>query len=156
MRVLEIGCGAGRMTKALARVFGEVHAVDISGEMIRLARNTLSDAPNAFFYQNNGADLAVVPAGQPYDFAVSFIVFQHIPAPEIVESYIREAHRLLKPGSLFKFQVLGAPQGFYPDTWFGACFTLIDMQHIAAQCDFDLRYWKGEGTQFFWLWCCKK
>jgi methylase of polypeptide subunit release factors len=31
MRVLEIGCGAGRITGALARIFGEVHAVDISG-----------------------------------------------------------------------------------------------------------------------------
>jgi 2-polyprenyl-3-methyl-5-hydroxy-6-metoxy-1,4-benzoquinol methylase len=32
MRVLEIGCGAGRMTRAMAAVFGEVHAVDISAE----------------------------------------------------------------------------------------------------------------------------
>ena len=34
MRVLEIGCGAGRLTRALANLFGEVHAVDVSGEMI--------------------------------------------------------------------------------------------------------------------------
>ena len=38
MRVLEIGCGAGRVTRALASVFGEVYAVDISGEMVRQAR----------------------------------------------------------------------------------------------------------------------
>ena len=30
MRVLEIGCGAGRLTRALSKVFGEVHAVDVS------------------------------------------------------------------------------------------------------------------------------
>jgi 2-polyprenyl-3-methyl-5-hydroxy-6-metoxy-1,4-benzoquinol methylase len=35
MRVLEIGCGTGRITRALARQFGEVYGVDISGEMIR-------------------------------------------------------------------------------------------------------------------------
>src|SRR5688572_28663414 len=35
MRVLEIGCGAGRVTRALADLFGEVHGVDVSGEMIR-------------------------------------------------------------------------------------------------------------------------
>ena len=38
MRVLEIGCGAGRLTRALANLFGEVHAVDVSGEMIARAR----------------------------------------------------------------------------------------------------------------------
>src|ERR1700694_4197809 len=38
MKVLEIGCGAGRVTRAFAALFGEVHAVDVSGEMVRLAR----------------------------------------------------------------------------------------------------------------------
>src|ERR1051325_10997556 len=42
MHVLEIGCGAGRMTRALAASFGEVHAVDISAEMIGLAKRNLS------------------------------------------------------------------------------------------------------------------
>src|SRR3974390_3504431 len=31
MRVLEIGCGAGRLTRALSKLFGEVHGVDVSG-----------------------------------------------------------------------------------------------------------------------------
>ena len=38
MRVLEIGCGAGRLTRALAKLFGEVHAVDVSGEMVERAQ----------------------------------------------------------------------------------------------------------------------
>src|SRR5450432_4628055 len=46
MRVLEIGCGAGRVTRALARFFGEVHAVDVSGEMVRLATQALKGHPN--------------------------------------------------------------------------------------------------------------
>src|SRR5258705_7114449 len=36
--VLELGCGIGRMTKFLASVFAEVHATDVSGEMIAQAR----------------------------------------------------------------------------------------------------------------------
>src|ERR1017187_1858385 len=39
MRVLELGCGAGRVTRALARMFGEVRVVAVSGEMVRLARH---------------------------------------------------------------------------------------------------------------------
>src|SRR6266852_8612742 len=47
MRVLEIGCGAGRVTRALAKLFGEVHAVDVSGEMVGLAKQALRDFPKA-------------------------------------------------------------------------------------------------------------
>src|SRR5579863_10369926 len=45
MTVLEIGCGAGRVTRALARIFGRVYGVDISGEMVRQARAALADLP---------------------------------------------------------------------------------------------------------------
>src|SRR6202171_3290720 len=79
MRVLEIGCGAGRVTRALANLFGEVHGVDVSGEMVRQAKLALQDRPNAFVYQNNGKDLQVVPT-LDFDFAFSSIVFQHIPS----------------------------------------------------------------------------
>ena len=41
MRVLEIGCGAGRLTRALAKVFGRVCGVDVSGEMVAQAREAL-------------------------------------------------------------------------------------------------------------------
>src|SRR5207247_2085566 len=42
MRILEIGCGAGRVTRPLANLFGEVHAVDVSGEMVARARQALA------------------------------------------------------------------------------------------------------------------
>ena len=109
MRVLEIGCGAGRVTRALARVFGEVHAVDVSGEMIERARAALTGLANAFVYQNNGMDLSVVP-DLPFDFAFSVIVFQHIPSRGVIEQYFREIARLLRPGALFKVQVQGLPE----------------------------------------------
>jgi len=113
MRVLEIGCGAGRVTRALARVFGEVHAVDVSGEMIARAREALAGLPNAFVYQNNGMDLSVVP-DLPFDFAFSVIVFQHIPSRSVIENYFREISRLLRPGALFKVQVHGLPEILKP------------------------------------------
>ena len=47
MRVLEIGCGAGRVTRAFAGFFGEVYAVDISREMVRQAREAVAEFPNA-------------------------------------------------------------------------------------------------------------
>src|SRR5262249_59631757 len=60
MSVLEIGCGAGRVTRALAQIFGRVYGVDISGEMVRQARTALSDLPHAHVVQNSGMDLPVL------------------------------------------------------------------------------------------------
>jgi len=41
---LEIGCGAGRITRQLVSVFRSVSAIDISPEMIELARRNVADA----------------------------------------------------------------------------------------------------------------
>ena len=119
MHVLEIGCGAGRVTRALGGHFGQIYAVDISPEMVRQARRGLADFPNVRVFRNNGRDLSVVGGSWwnrwgigrklQLDFAFSCIVFQHIPNREIIENYVREVNRLLRPGGLFKFQVQGNP-----------------------------------------------
>ena len=157
MRVLEIGCGAARVTRALSGLFGEVHAVDVSGEMVALARKALADRPGAHVYQNNGMDLSVLPSDAPFDFAYSGIVFQHIPSREVIESYVKEVHRLLRPGALFKFQVQGVSSlGTSPDdTWLGVSFSKIQADEMAKRCGFELRYQYGAGEQYYWLWFFK-
>ena len=158
MKVLEIGCGAGRVTRALARLFGEVHGVDISGEMVARAGQALAAFPNAHVYRNNGTDLSVLPAGLECDFAFSSIVFQHIPSYAVIENYVRDVHRVLRPGGLFKFQVQGdaTVKSSPEDTWLGVPFTDEQAVEMAAQCGFEPRYRHGAGEQYFWLWFFKK
>ena len=157
MKVLEIGCGAGRVTRALAGIFGEVHGVDVSGEMVERARQALAGDPNAHVYKNNGMDLSVLGDRQ-FDFAFSSIVFQHIPSREIIENYVREVHRLLRPGALFKFQVQGAVEiaGSAEDTWLGAAISDAQAVEMALRCGFEPRYRHGAGEQYFWLWYFKR
>jgi len=157
MRVLEIGCGAGRVTRALANVFGEVHGVDVSGEMIARAREALTAFPNVFLYQNNGTDLNVVPE-LPFDFAFSSIVFQHIPSRAVIENYVREVGRLLRTGALFKFQVQGDStiEAQPDDTWLGVSFSERQAVEMALRCGFEPRYRYGAGEQYFWLWFFKR
>jgi cyclopropane fatty-acyl-phospholipid synthase-like methyltransferase len=156
MKVLEIGCGAGRVTRALSGLFGEVHAVDVSGEMVALAQAALKDRPHARVYQNNGMDLSIVPTAD-FDFAFSTIVFQHIPSREVIENYVSEVHRLLRPGALFKFQVQGDPslRTEADDTWLGIPFSDEQAVAMAQKCGFDPRYRHGQGQQYFWLWYFK-
>jgi ubiquinone/menaquinone biosynthesis C-methylase UbiE len=157
MTVLEIGCGVGRVTRALAEVFGTVHGVDVSGEMIRQAREGNAEVANAHFHQNNGADLTVLGEIQP-DFCFSSIVFQHIPSREVIESYVGEVSRVLKPGGLFKFQVQGDEtlQTEQGDTWLGVPFSDEQAVEMAERCGFEPRHRHGAGGQYFWLWFFKK
>ncbi len=158
MKVLEIGCGAGRVTRALARLFGEVHGVDISGEMVARAGQALADFPKAHAYQNNGTDLSVLPKGLECDFAFSSIVFQHIPSYTVIENYVRDVNRVLRPGALFKFQVQGdaSVKSSPDDTWLGVPFTDEQAVELAEKCGFEPRYRHGAGGQYFWLWFFKK
>ncbi|HEV2773121.1 MAG TPA: class I SAM-dependent methyltransferase [Thermoleophilaceae bacterium] len=155
LRLLEIGCGVGRMTEHLAETFGEVHGVDVSGEMVATAKQRLSHFDNVHVHETNGADLAVFPDSF-FDFAFSFIVFQHIPFREVVEGYLREVHRVLKPGRLFKFQVQGTSgekfAALEKDTWLGVGFSAAEMDALAAEIGFEVLKSEGEGTQYFWHW----
>src|ERR1700730_10390450 len=138
MKVLEIGCGAGRVTRALAGFFGQVYAVDISPEMVRQARQAVSGLPNARVFRNNGKDLSAVcdhwgqrfGIGPPLqvDFAFSFMVFQHILSRAIIKNYVRDVHRLLRPRGIFKFQVQGSPraEAQTDGSWVGVSFTETD------------------------------
>jgi SAM-dependent methyltransferase len=54
-RVLELGCGAGRVTRHLAATATELHALDISPAMVEHARNV---APDAEFHVRDMTDLS--------------------------------------------------------------------------------------------------
>ena len=150
MRMLEIGCGIGRMTRPLAGVFGEVHGVDVSGEMIERGEGMMKDLPNVFLYETDGSDL--VPfSDEFFDFAFSFIVFQHIPRKETIVSNFREVHRTLKPGCLFKFQVQGQPIE-RTSTWTGAGFDGEELRELGEEIGFRVLASEGEGTQYLWSW----
>ena len=103
LRVLELGSGIGRMTRFLAELFSEVHATDVSGEMIRQAKERLADLNNVHFHETTGYDFARLPS-EYFDLVFSAFVFEHVPSLEIIHSNLRDAFRVLKPGGFIKFQ----------------------------------------------------
>lgn len=149
-RALEIGCGPGRLLKPLSRHFGEIHGVDVSDEMVALARRRLAGIPHAHVHLSPGADLRQF-ADESFDFVYSYAVFQHIPSREIVYSYLTEARRVLKQGGLFWFQVNGlAAIDAPPDTWSGVRFTAEDIVTFANAHDFQMYTLEGVHTQYMW------
>jgi SAM-dependent methyltransferase len=104
--MLEVGCGVGRVTRSFARRFTTVLALDISEEMLRRGRELNKDFANIVWVWGNGGTLEVVPSDS-MDFVFSYLVLQHLPAKELVLSYVREMLRVLKPGGAYCFQFNG-------------------------------------------------
>jgi SAM-dependent methyltransferase len=103
-RALDFGCGSGRITRPLARIFGEVVGVDISDRMVDQARRVNADMPNCAFLRNVAEDLRLFEDDH-FDLVYSSIVLQHLPTRSLILTYIAEFVRTLSPGGLLVFQL---------------------------------------------------
>jgi ubiquinone/menaquinone biosynthesis C-methylase UbiE len=150
-RALEIGCGPGRLMRPMSRHFVEIHGVDVSDEMIALAKEKLRDIPNAHVHLTDGASLPQF-ADDSFDFIYSYAVFQHIPSREVVYQYLREIRRVLKPGGLARLHFNGTARGGEGpyDTWSGARFSSSDILEFTQAHDFQVLELEGVSTQYMW------
>jgi ubiquinone/menaquinone biosynthesis C-methylase UbiE len=98
---LEIGCGAGRLTKQLAYAFDRVYAVDVSEDMIRCARKAVGS--NVEFSVIDGLHLPQADGSVTAVF--SALVLQHLDDVEIGLGYFREFFRVLAPGGTLMIQI---------------------------------------------------
>jgi SAM-dependent methyltransferase len=153
---LEIGCGPGRLMRPLSRHFREIHGVDVSDEMIRLAKERLKNTPNAFPHHGTGSDLALFP-DEKFDFVYSYAVFQHIPSKDVVFHYLLEARRVLKTGGILRCQLNGLPpHAKQYDTWSGVRITPEEIAAFARDNDFQLLVLEQIHTQYMWITCRKR
>lgn len=108
-RVLDFGCGVGRMTQHLSLHFREVIGVDIAPSMIELAedynRRLNQNRDRCHFYVNDRDDLKVFP-GSHFDLILTLITLQHM-EPRYFSKYLKEFIRLLTPEGLLIFQLPG-------------------------------------------------
>lgn len=166
-RVLEIGCGTGRLLRPLAARAREVWGVDVSEVMVTLAAERLPDLPNVRVMANDGRTLAGIP-DRSVDLVCSHLVFQHVPERAVVAGYLREAVRVLRPGGLVRFQVNGLGESrlwralksvIGEGNWFGVLFTRQELAALARAAGLDevtCRYGSPRPgmrrLQSLWLW----
>jgi SAM-dependent methyltransferase len=155
-RALEIGCGPGRLIKAMSARVGEIHGVDVSDEMIRIGREKLRGIPHAHLHATGGSSLDMF-ADESFDIVYSYAVFQHIPSKEVVLEYLRETRRVLKRGGVFRAQFNGLPETFPTyDTWAGVRFRPSEIADFTRENDFELLALEGAGTQYMWTTWLKR
>jgi ubiquinone/menaquinone biosynthesis C-methylase UbiE len=96
--VLEIGSGAGRITRRLAQVFDEVVATDVSPEMLEYARSRIP-AGNVSWQISDGSRIPA--ADRSVNAVFSCHVFQHFFSNAAQRATFGEVYRILKPGGTF-------------------------------------------------------
>lgn len=96
---VEIGCGVGRVGKALAPLVRSWIGCDASGAMVSHANRRLAGLPNARALEISGHDLQPLPDGSA-DVVYSTVVFMHLDDWDRYR-YVQEAFRVLRPGGRF-------------------------------------------------------
>lgn len=127
---VEVGCGPGRMTGALAERFDRVVALDVSPAMLEQARANVP-APNVEFVAVPGERLDGVPDANAGTL-VCYLVLQHLPSVGHVRGYLREFGRVLaSDGDAFvQLPVLDA--GVLPRAWRAARTAVLPLARRGA------------------------
>ena len=102
-RALDFGCGAGRLTHALADHFDQVIGLDIAPSMIDVARRLHAGVRNAEFRVNESNRLESIESDS-IDLVYTLLVLQHM-APRYIREYLAEFVRVLSPGGVLVFQL---------------------------------------------------
>jgi SAM-dependent methyltransferase len=96
MHVLELGCGAGYFTKELVRTGGRITAIDISNDLLSIAKQTVRTEAVELRIEN--AYNMTFP-DMCFDSVVGSSVLHHLD----LDKALSECYRVLKPGGSMYF-----------------------------------------------------
>lgn len=94
-QILEIGCGTGEFSRLLAGRAEKVLAIDLSTQMIRLARERSQLYPNIDFVK--GDVMTFHFPDNRFDCIATLTTLHHLP----FETILRRIRKSLKPGGVF-------------------------------------------------------
>lgn len=109
-RVLDLGCGGGLLSEALARAGAEVTAIDLGSEVIDVARLHLLESGLDVDYRECSAEALAAELPATFDAITCMEMLEHVPDPVAI---LTACARLLKPeGQLFLSTLNRTPQAF--------------------------------------------
>jgi len=133
--VLDVGCGAGHVTAAVAPWSRSVIASDFTPAMLEQV-HVLARERNLTNIETREADVEQLPfADQRFDLVLSRLSAHHWPHPL---NGIRECLRVLKPGGLLLISDIIAPEEPALDTFLQVIEYLRDPSHVR---DYRISEW---------------
>ena len=104
-RALEVGCGTATFTRQLAKRADQVIAIDLSSEMIRVARERSALHPNIDFTVGNVLEMDL--AASQFDCIVMIATLHHLPTEDV----LKKLKHSLTPGGVLILHDLLRPAG---------------------------------------------
>jgi len=109
-KVIDVGCGGGLLSEALARRGAEVTGIDLAEASIAVAREHAGASGLAIDYQCVATEAMAQRAPKSFDVVCCLEMLEHVPDPEAI---INACTDLLRPGGLAVFSTLNrSPRAF--------------------------------------------
>ena len=109
-KVIDVGCGGGLLSEALARRGAEVTGIDLAEASIAVAREHAGASGLAIDYQCVATEAMAQRAPKSFDVVCCLEMLEHVPDPEAI---IKACADLLRPGGLAVFSTLNrSPRAF--------------------------------------------
>ena len=141
-KVLDIGCGIGRLLIALAPEVRSATGIDVSAEMVKSARRRCAGYSNIDVIKGDGRSLTGI-ANESIDLAIAVDSFPYLKqsGDALVKTLFAESARVLKPGGQLIILNYSYSEDDESDT--------REMRELASANDLELL---EAGTRPFKLW----
>lgn len=102
-RIVDVGCGGGILSEALAKLGGSVVGIDMSQDLIEIADLHSLESQLEIDYQKTSAESLAKNSSETFDCVTCMEMLEHVPNPA---SIVDACARLVKPGGMVFFSTL--------------------------------------------------
>lgn len=109
-KILDVGCGGGILTEAMARKGAQVLGIDLAERSLKVAQLHAMESGVAVDYRKQAVEALAAEQPAAFDVVTSMEMLEHVPDPE---SIVRACSALVKPGGWVFFSTLNRnPKSF--------------------------------------------
>jgi len=119
LRVLDVGCGGGILSEAMARLGAAVHGIDVVEKNIRVARLHAEQVGLPVTYETASAEI-LCGRGELYDAVLNMEVVEHVAELDL---FLNACMRLVRPGGLLFIATINRTLA----SWLGA---IVMAEHV--------------------------
>lgn len=119
-RVVDVGCGGGILSEAMARRGAEVVGIDLADEALEAARTHAEEQGVAVEYRCIGTEVLADAEPGAFDVVTCMEMLEHVPDPAAI---VEACARLVKPGGAVLFSTINRN----PKAWL---FAIVGAEYL--------------------------